>query len=98
MKYAVLVDTSWECESYEEIVVEAETSAKAKYKAAKCFGAGKGMGGSEFGYFITLFRPYAQIVPNDTPTWHKYFNNYNPERKMRLVRIGMAKEKRRVKK
>lgn len=44
-RYAVVLDTSWACNSYDEIVVEAETAAKAKYKAAKCFG---GMGGGDF--------------------------------------------------
>ena len=33
-RYAVILDTSWACNSYDEIVVEAETAAKAKYKAA----------------------------------------------------------------
>lgn len=92
-RYAVTVDTSWNFIGYDEIVVEAETAAKAKYKAAKCFGNGiKGMDGSEFGYFIKLFKPEAQRVPDDTPLWYKSFTDENPEREMRLVRIGMAKE------
>lgn len=92
-RYAVTVDTSWNFSGYDEMVVEAETAAKAKYKAAKCFGSGiKGMDGSEFGYFITLFKPEAQRVPDDTPLWHKSFTDENPEREMRLVWIGMAKE------
>lgn len=92
-KYAVTVDTSWVFNGYDEIVVEAETAAKAKYKAAKCFGGIKGMGGSEFGYFITLFKPDARRVPDDTPLWYKSFSDENPERKMRLVYIGWAEER-----
>lgn len=93
-RYAVKVDTSWGFKGYDEIVVEAETAAKAKYKAAKCFGSSiKGMGGKEFGYFITLFKLEVQRVPDDTPLWYKSFTDANPEREMRLVWIGMAKEK-----
>ena len=93
-KYAVTVDTSWSFIGYDEIVVEAETAAKAKYKAAKCFGSGiKGMDGSEFRYFITIFKPEAHRVPDDTPLWYKSFSNYNPEQEIRLVWIGMAKER-----
>lgn len=48
-RYAVTIDTSWDFGGYDEIVVEAEPAAKAKYKAAKYFGNGiKGMAGSEF--------------------------------------------------
>lgn len=93
-RYAVKVDTSWDYNGYDEIVVEAETAAKAKYKAAKCFGGIKGMGGSEFKYFVTLFKPDAHRVPDDTPLWYKSFTDANPERQMQLVRIGMAKEKK----
>lgn len=93
-RYAVTIDTSWDFRGYDEIVVEAETAAKAKYKAAKYFGNGiKGMAGSEFGFFITIFKPEARRVPDDTPLWHKSFRDANPEREMRLVWIGMAKER-----
>lgn len=92
-RYSVIVDTSWACNSYDEIVVEAETAAKAKYKAAKCFGGVGGMGGNEFRYFITLFKPQVHRVADDTLLYHKRFSDDNPEREMRLFYIGMAKER-----
>ena len=92
-RYAVILDTSWACNSYDEIVVEAETSAKAKYQAAKCFGGIGGMGGKEFRYFITLFKPEARRVSDDMPLFHKRFSDDNPKREMRLFYIGMAKER-----
>lgn len=92
-RYAVVLDTSWACKSYDEIVVEAETAAKAKYKAAKCFGGIGGMGGKEFRYFITLFKPEARRVADDMPLYHKRFSDDNPKREMRLFYIGMAKER-----
>lgn len=92
-RYAVIVDTSYRCNSYDEIVVEAETAAKAKYKAAKCFGGIRGMGGKEFSYFIQIFKPEARIVADDTPLYHKSFCDDNNKREMRLVRIGMTRER-----
>ena len=92
-RYAVVLDTSWACNSYEEIVVEAETAAKAKYKAAKCFGGIRGYGGTEFGFFLQLFKPIVSKVADDMPLYHKWFSDDNSNREMRLVRIGMAKER-----
>lgn len=92
-RYAVTVDTSYICNSYDEIVVEAETAAKAKYKSAKCFGGVGGMGGKEFRYFIQLFKPEVRKVADDTPLWHKSFSDDNQKREMRLVRIGIARER-----
>lgn len=92
-RYAVILDTSWACNSFDEIVVEAETAAKAKYQAAKCFGGAGGMGGKEFRYFITLFKPEARRVSDDMPLFHKRFSDDNPKREMRLFYIGMAKER-----
>lgn len=92
-RYAVTLDTSYICNGYDEIVVEAETAAKAKYKAAKCFGGINGMGGKEFRYFIQLFKPIVRRVEEDTHLWHKSFCDDNPKREMRLVRIGMTKER-----
>ncbi len=92
-RYAVKVDTSYICNGYDEIVVEAETAAKAKYQAAKCFGGIGGMGGKDFRYFITLFKPKARRVADDTLLYHKSFCDDNPKREMRLYRIGMANER-----
>lgn len=92
-RYAVTLDTSYICNSYDEIVVEAETAAKAKYKAAKCFGGVGGMGGKKFRYFIQLFKPEVRKVADDTPLWHKSFSDDNQKREMRLVRIGIARER-----
>lgn len=92
-RYAVTLDTSYICKGYDEIVVEAETAAKAKYKAAKCFGGVGGMGGKEFCYFIQLFKPTARRVADDTPLFHKSFCDDNQKREMRLYRIGMTTER-----
>ena len=88
-KYAVIADTSYAYNSYDEIVVEAENANQAKYKASKYLPGGNAKDG--FKYFLILCRPTVRKVPDDTICYHKIYNDENKERKMTLVCITMAR-------
>lgn len=80
-RYRITVDTSYAIRAYEEIIVEAETIAKAKYKACKIFFNNK-LDKYSMQYFFTIYHAVAEKVPDDTPLTRKYYvekerNEYN---------------------
>lgn len=89
-KYTITVDTSWSCHSWEEITVEANSRGKAMYRAYKCFGD------LPFKEFLSVFRPTAVKVGEDTPLWHKIYYAENWFDKPKCVRVRPTRTYRRV--
>ncbi len=64
-KYKITFDTTLYRHAFEEIVVEAETSSKAKYKASKFV--------CDFSTFIKTFNPSVEKISDDTPLTINYW-------------------------
>lgn len=77
-KYTVTIDTGYGERAYDEITVEADTAAKAKYKVSK-------MSPCPFGTFLSLFKPEVKKVSDDTPLWWLSYVEYNGEYQLRWI-------------
>lgn len=78
-KYTVTIDTGYGERAYDEITVEAETAAKAKYKVSKL------CPGLPFHQYLWLFKPIADKVADDAPCYWKKYVEYKGEFKLRWI-------------
>ena len=75
-KFKVVTDHSWNFRAWAEWFVEADTSAKAKYKVAKAMG----YGGREFRHFISLFLNDVEKLPDNNEVGYRdYYSELPPD-------------------